>query len=78
MRLLRETAIVRILFAVIVPAPCLSAGNYSAAQGAEPPVVGNLPSAYPPAIPSDLKVTCLTNPNSLQSSTTCPVIMWNE
>ena len=42
------------------------------------PGVANFPAADPPAIPSDLKVTCLTDPNSLQSATTCPVIVWNE
>ena len=51
---------------------------FSFSQSPNPPIVINIPSKDAPALPPELKVTCLTDPNSLQSNTTCPVIMWNE
>ena len=41
------------------------------------PTVTKLPSNTKITIPSGLKVTCLSDPNSLDLSSTCPVVKWN-
>ena len=42
------------------------------------PSVVQFPAADTPIVPPGLKVTCLTNPDSLTSNSACPVIVWNE
>lgn len=39
-----------------------------------PPVVATVPANSAPSVPAGLKVTCMQNGSSLQSSTTCPVV----
>ncbi|RKG80456.1 hypothetical protein [Corallococcus terminator] len=41
------------------------------------PVVGTEPRGSAPPPPSGLKVTCISDPNTTQSSTTCPVLLFN-
>jgi hypothetical protein len=43
-----------------------------------PPVVGEVPSKIHPAVPSDLKVACMTGPDIQKVSPNCPIIEWNE
>ncbi len=41
------------------------------------PMVGAEPTTRAPAIPSGLKLTCFTGPNTFESSPTCPVLLYN-
>lgn len=41
------------------------------------PQVVQVPANAPPPVPAGMKVTCLTGPNVLQSSPTCPVVKYN-
>jgi hypothetical protein len=40
------------------------------------PVVAQVPSSSAPGVPAGMKVTCLTGPNVLVLSPTCPVVKW--
>ncbi|HWI51897.1 MAG TPA: hypothetical protein VNT01_07135 [Symbiobacteriaceae bacterium] len=41
-----------------------------------PPVVRLVPVNSAPPVPAGLKLTCLKDPNTLQPSDTCPVVVW--
>ena len=51
----------------------LAAGPAYATDAA---VIANLNASSAPTPPSGLKVTCLVDPNSLQSAKTCPVVQY--
>ncbi|HJV43791.1 hypothetical protein [Caulobacter sp.] len=48
----------------------------SAAFAQATPTIALVPASKPPPVPNGMKVTCLTGPDSLQSSPTCPVIQY--
>lgn len=49
---------------------------WSSLPSAAPQVV-QLPANAPPPVPGGLKVTCMTGPDSRQSSPNCPVVQYN-
>jgi hypothetical protein len=67
----------RLSACVLVPltvVAALAGGSTALAQSA--PTIALVPANNPPPVPSGMKVTCLTGPDSLQSSPTCPVIQY--
>jgi hypothetical protein len=55
--------------AVVAIAPAAQAQSADA-------VIANVPSNAPPPVPAGLKVTCIVDPNSLQSAKSCPVVKY--
>ncbi len=43
----------------------------------KPPVEGRIPTSAHPKVPSGLKVSCKDSPETLDPSSSCPVIQWN-
>jgi hypothetical protein len=62
------------VLAAVCALAALSVPALSAPGGA---AVVFVPANSNPPVPAGLKVTCLTGPDSLQSSKTCPVVQYN-
>jgi len=67
----------RLLAGASVPLALIGAlSSASVAFAQATPTIALVPANSPPPVPSGMKVTCLTGPDSLQSSPTCPVIQY--
>lgn len=64
---------------ILVPVFAVSIGVLfcPTAAAQKVPVVGTIPAASAPPVPSGLVVTCFVGPNTLTSSPTCPVLLRN-
>ena len=66
----------RIAVAAVVLAASAFAPAARAVNPQDAAVIANVAANSSPTPPSGLKVTCLVDPNSLQSAKTCPVVQY--
>lgn len=65
------------LSAAIVACSLIAVGCDSATEPEADPIVAALAADAHPEIPPGLKVLCVVGPDTVESSTTCPVVQWN-
>lgn len=69
------TGVARTLGGTSLAIALLCTGTGTAEAG-DAPMVANVATSSVPAIPKDLKLTCIQGPNTAAASTTCPVLHW--